>query len=68
MTTRDPDGLASALAKLQEHGRPLQKANTSMAHLWIANPLRPGGISRLFSTHPPIPDRIARLQKMGGEF
>ena len=68
MTTRDPDGLASALAKLQEHGRPLQRANTSMAHLWIANPLRPGAISRLFSTHPPIPDRIARLQKMGGEF
>src|SRR5690606_5069560 len=68
MTTRDPDGLASALAKLQECGRPLQKANTSMAHLWIANPLRPGGLARLFSTHPPIPDRIARLQKMGGEF
>ncbi|WP_396655502.1 M48 family metallopeptidase [Microbacterium sp.] len=68
MTTRDPDGLASALAKLQEYGRPLQKANTSMAHLWIANPLRPGGLARLFSTHPPIPDRIARLQKMGGEF
>ena len=68
MTTRDPDGLASALAKLQENGRPLQRANTSMAHLWIANPLRPGGLSRLFSTHPPIPDRIARLKKMGGEF
>ena len=68
MTTRDPDGLASALAKLQEHGRPLQRANTAMAHLWIATPRRPGAIARLFSTHPPIPDRIARLQKMGGEF
>ncbi len=68
LTTRDPDGLASALTKLGEHGRPLQKANTSMAHLWISDPLRPGGIARLFSTHPPIPDRVARLQKMGGSF
>jgi len=68
MTTRDPDGLASALAKLQEHGQPLQNANTSMAHLWIADPLRPGMLTRLFSTHPPIPDRIERLHKMGGSF
>jgi heat shock protein HtpX len=68
MTTRDPEGLASALGKLQEYGRPLQKANTSMAHLWIADPLKPGAIERLFSTHPPLPDRIARLQKIGGEF
>ena len=67
MTTRDPDGLASALQKLGEHGQPLQKANTSMAHLWIADPLRPGMLTRMFSTHPSIPDRIARLQKIGGE-
>jgi heat shock protein HtpX len=68
LTTRDPDGLASALAKLQEHARPLQKANTSMAHLWIADPLRPGAMARLFSTHPPIPDRIERLHRIGGSF
>ncbi len=68
MTTRDPDGLASALGKLAEHGQPLAKANTSMAHLWISDPLRPGILTRLFSTHPPLPDRIARLQKIGGEF
>lgn len=68
MTTRDPDGLASALAKLGEYGRPMVKANTSMAHLWINDPLRPSGISRLFATHPPISDRIARLEKMGGSF
>lgn len=68
ITTRDPDGLASALQKLGEHGQPLQKANTSMAHLWIADPLRPGMLTKLFSTHPAIPDRIARLQKIGGEF
>ncbi len=68
MTTRDPEGLSSALAKLGEYGRPLQRANTSMAHLWIANPLRPNALERMFSTHPPIPDRIARLEKTGGSF
>lgn len=68
LTTRDPDGLASALGKLAEHGRPLQKAQTSMAHLWISDPLRPGGLSRLFATHPPLTDRIARLREMGGRF
>nr|WP_218853151.1 M48 family metallopeptidase [Microbacterium immunditiarum] len=68
MTTRDPDGLASALTKLEQYGRPLQKANTSMAHLWISDPLRPGAVARLFATHPPIPQRIERLQTMGGRF
>ncbi|WP_292831774.1 M48 family metalloprotease [Microbacterium sp.] len=68
MTTRDPEGLASALRKLGEHGRPLAKANTSMAHLWISDPLRAGVVSRMFATHPPIADRITRLQTMGGRF
>jgi heat shock protein HtpX len=68
MTTRDPDGLASALAKLGEFGRPLKKANTSMAHLWIADPLRPSGLERMFATHPPLAERIERLQTMGGQF
>lgn len=68
MTTRDPDGLASALGKLQEHAQPLRRPNTSMAHLWIADPLRPGALTRLFSTHPPLGDRIDRLRTMGGGF
>lgn len=68
LTTRDPDGLASALAKLGEYGRPLQRPNTSMAHLWISDPLRPGAMARLFSTHPPLADRISRLREMGGSF
>lgn len=68
LTTRNPEGLASALHKLSEHGQPLQKQNTSMAHMWISNPLAGGSISKLFATHPPIPDRIRRLLKMGGEF
>ena len=68
MTTRHPEALASALHKLSEYGRPLQRQNSSMAHLWIADPLKPGMMQRLFATHPPIPDRIRRLLKMGGSF
>jgi len=68
MTTRHPDALASALAKLAEYGRPMRRQNTSMAHLWIADPLKPGVMSRLFATHPPIPERIERLHAMGRQF
>ena len=68
MTTRHPDALASALHKLGEYGRPLQKQHSSMAHLWIADPLKPGLAQRLFATHPPIADRIRRLLDMGGKF
>ncbi|PRI10651.1 M48 family metalloprotease [Leucobacter massiliensis] len=68
LTTRHPEALASALHKLSEYGRPLQKQQSSMAHLWIADPLKPGVMQRLFATHPPIPDRIRRLLDMGGRF
>lgn len=68
LTTRHPEALASALHKLSTHGRPLQKQQSSMAHLWIADPLKPGLMQRLFATHPPIPDRIRRLLDMGGKF
>lgn len=61
LTTRHPEALASALHKLSEYGKPLQRQNSSMAHLWIADPLKPGMVQRLFATHPPIPDRIRRL-------
>lgn len=61
LTTRHPEALASALAKLGEYGRPVRRTNTSMSHLWISDPNRPGFLARMFSTHPPIPDRIARL-------
>ncbi len=62
MTTRYPEGLASALEKLGAYGRPTRTQNSSMAHLWIADPMRPGVMDRLFSTHPPLPDRITRLR------
>lgn len=61
LTTRHPEALASALHKLSVYGRPMQKQQSSMAHLWIADPLKPGIIQRLFATHPPLPDRIRRL-------
>jgi heat shock protein HtpX len=66
--TRYPDGLASALRKLGEYGRPMRKANTAMAHMYINDPLKPGLVERVFSTHPPITKRIERLQEIGRSF
>lgn len=68
LTTRDPEGLAEALEKLGQYGRPMIKQNSTMAHMWIADPTKPGLMSRLFSTHPPIADRVARLEASGGKF
>lgn len=68
LTTRDPEALANALTKLQKFGRPMKKQSTSSAHLFINNPLKPGLFSRLFSTHPPLADRIARLRKNEARF
>ncbi|WP_022894211.1 M48 family metalloprotease [Agromyces subbeticus] len=68
MTTRHPDALASALEKLEAYGRPMKRQNSSMAHLWIADPLRPGVMDKLFATHPPIAERVKRLEQMGGAF
>jgi len=68
MTTRDSDGLASALEKLRQHGRPMQRQNTSTAHLFLNNPLRAGFLSKLFSTHPPLEERIARLRQNANKF
>lgn len=65
LTTRYPEGLASALRKLQVHGTTLRRQNTSTAHLFIANPLSSKGLAKLFSTHPPLEDRIQRLHAMG---
>jgi heat shock protein HtpX len=66
--TRYPDGLASALQKLGEYGRPMRRANTAMAHMYINDPLKPGMVERLFSTHPPIPARIKRLSEISRGF
>jgi heat shock protein HtpX len=65
--THHPLYLANALRKLEAANErmPLEDANPATAHLFIVNPLGPqGGLSRLFSTHPPIEDRIRRLEQM----
>lgn len=67
-TTRYPEGLASALEKLGQYGRPMRRASSSMAHMYINDPIKPGLTERLFSTHPPIPKRVARLREIGTRF
>ena len=67
-TTRYPEGLASALEKLAQYGRPLRRASSSMAHMYISDPIKPGLTERLFSTHPPLPARIKRLREIGSRF
>jgi heat shock protein HtpX len=62
LTTADTDGMVQALEKLKQFGKPLRKENTSTAHLFINNPLKAGFFSKIFSTHPPIDERIKRLQ------
>jgi len=66
MLTRYPPGLASALRKISADTEPLEAANKATAHLYIVNPLKDikGSVNKLFSTHPPIEERIAALEKM----
>ncbi len=68
MTTRDSEGMARALEKLQTYGRPMQKQHSATAQLFISNPLQPGFIAKLFSSHPPLPDRIKRLRENAAKF
>lgn len=68
LTTRDPESLASALTKLSENKTTLRNQNLSMANMYINNPLKKGWLAKMTSTHPPIEERIARLQQMAGQF
>jgi len=65
LTTRYPEGLIGALKKIQKNGSVMRRQNSSTAHLFFANPLKKSFVSGLFSTHPPLADRIRRLQEMG---
>lgn len=61
----NPMWLASALRKLEAASRRVPiDANPATAHMFIVNPLRGGGMAKLFSTHPPIAERVSRLEKM----
>lgn len=64
LTTRYPEGLARALEKIAHGSSTTRNQNTSTAHLFFANPLKSKGLAGLFSTHPPIEDRIKRLRNM----
>ena len=69
--TRDPEALASALSKITSGARinpmPRTAGTQNVAAMMIANPFSAQGLSRLFSTHPPTEERIARLMQMAGE-
>ncbi|MDD3160291.1 MAG: M48 family metallopeptidase, partial [Candidatus ainarchaeum sp.] len=63
--TKYPKGLADALRKISQDSKPLSKINKASAHLFISNPFKKKSfISNLFSTHPPIEDRIDKLERM----
>lgn len=64
LTTRYPEGLASALEKIGKAGSATRVQNTSTAHMFIANPLRGKKMMGLFSTHPPVAQRIKVLREM----
>lgn len=66
MISRNPLGLAAALEKLAiaSHRLPMVEAKPATAHLFIVNPLSGGALVNLFSTHPPIEERIRRLRAM----
>jgi heat shock protein HtpX len=62
----NPSGLANALLKLEKGSQviPMQDAKPATAHMFIVNPLTGGGLMNLFSTHPPIAERVKRLNEM----
>ncbi len=70
LLTRYPDALASALMKISSYSQPLERASSATAHLYISNPFGPGAaksfLTRIFSTHPPVEERVAALQGMKG--
>ncbi|MDD4477015.1 MAG: M48 family metallopeptidase [Patescibacteria group bacterium] len=64
LLTRYPEGLARALKKIASENLPLRSASSATAHLFIANPFNGKKLSAMFSTHPPVEDRIKKLREM----
>jgi heat shock protein HtpX len=64
LLTRYPEGLASALEKIAAESLPMKNVNQATAHLFFANPFSGKKLSSLFSTHPPIEERIKKLREM----
>jgi heat shock protein HtpX len=62
--TRNPAGLRSALEVLAADSTVVQQRSTAVAHIWIESPLDAKSVSKMFSTHPPIQERIAVLKSM----
>ncbi|PIR03182.1 MAG: zinc metalloprotease HtpX [Candidatus Magasanikbacteria bacterium CG11_big_fil_rev_8_21_14_0_20_43_7] len=64
LLTRYPEGLARALEKISASSATLPHASAATAHLFISNPFKKGSVSGLFSTHPPMKDRVEKLRGM----
>lgn len=65
LMTRYPDGLASALEKIQQANIPMERASRATAHLWISSPFGAEKVRSWFSTHPPVEERVKALREMG---
>ena len=64
--TRNPSGLRSALEKLEQDTTVVKARASSVAHVWIEEPLDSNSINRLFATHPPLSERIDALKRLEG--
>lgn len=64
LLTRYPEGLARALEKIGAENRPMKRASEATAHLFISNPFGRARFMSLFSTHPPVAERVKRLREM----
>ncbi len=65
LLTRYPEGLARALEKIGAENQPLTRASSATAHLFLANPFGSSKLKSVFSTHPPVEERVKRLRGMG---
>jgi heat shock protein HtpX len=68
LLTRYPDGLASALQKIDAAGMPMRRKGDAIAHIWLSDPTpnerKTSFLTRLFMTHPPVRERVQALREM----